>query len=339
MADDQVQVKFGAQTGDFNAAMQQVVANVSQAMDKVSQALNQTSETSKKAGDAMQQQIRKISETAGACGNAASGSFTSGAQSVVSGWEKELQRMKDLQENWETWSNERELAFWQAKLAATRAGSDAWFAAWHHIAELSRAITAAQRSEQEKQARDADAMQNIALKGEQRHQEAVYNLQMEDLQTRQRLGQISAQEELALQRQLLDTKFAAEKADLAARLSLKNLEPKEVARINVELQALEDNRRLAMKKNDDQMAIETQNRWKSIISPITSSFSQAISGMITKTTSFRDAVRSVFQSLLSHVIDMIAKKLEAWILGETAQPAASAAGSVARRGIEETASK
>lgn len=41
-------------------------------------------------------------------------------------WQQELEKLKSLEENWFTWSNGRELAFWQEKLKLTQVGGKEW---------------------------------------------------------------------------------------------------------------------------------------------------------------------------------------------------------------------
>lgn len=251
--------------------------------------------------------------------------------SVVAQWDEELQRLKDLQQNWETWSTQRELEFWQQKLALTKKGTDEWWGVWHKIAELQRGLTSEQKAELEKQAEEELRIMEVRSRSTQQYEQSMYDMRVAAVRARVQLGQISEKEGLRLEQEILDARYQAQLAALQNEAALMEQKPVKLAEVHARMLALTEKYRKDQQKAENQAAMESKRHWDGIASSI----SGAVNNMLFSTQTMMERVRSLLQSLAQHVIEVIIKKIvTGWIAGEAAKTGATAAGTAARTSVE-----
>lgn len=275
----------------------------------------------------------------------------SGGSDLLAQWQEELQRIKDLSENLNTWSIAKDYEFWASKLALTQQGSDEWWQVWHKMADLYRNMTAEQQAEAENWQRIEDRRQKIIAESERTHQESMYEMQKAALQARNSLDGSNQQEALALEKRYLDERYKAqlEAYQKEADLLLLNPahDPSKLEEIYAKMRAVTDKYWRDTQKVEIKAADEIENKWKSILNPITSGFQNAITGMLTKTQSFATGLKQIWNTMASNFIGKVLQMTERWVLEqikqtvvgqtqETARTSAASAGSAARDMIQTT---
>ncbi len=236
---------------------------------------------------------------------------------------------------------QEDIAFWTSKLALTQKDGADYVTVYEKILQLKKAALAEANQYEQKAEEDAKKTRNIQREGELAHSQAMIEVKKEQLSILYELGKIDRQQELALLQDYYGQEYQealnAKYAELQQVTALGNQGVSEQAKIYREIQALQDNHLKRMTQANGQAAVETQSKWKSVADSMVGSFSSGISGMITGTTTLKSATQSVFGSILNTAISATARKVEMWLLGESTQTAATAAGTAARTGIEQGA--
>lgn len=173
------------------------------------------------------------------------------------------------------------------------------------------------------------------------------------------LGQMSATQQLAADRDLQNQKLAAERAfeqqmyqiklqALQDELALANLSPEKTREVNasIELLTAQHNNTLRTLNNtqanqavaqQDAAAQQVAAKWKSVMDPVTSAFSNAFQSIFNKSQTVGQAMKGVFVSLGNTMIDSATKAAEKWIMKEISKTAIHAAQSGIRATTDATA--
>lgn len=200
-----------------------------------------------------------------------------------------------------------------------------------------------------------------------KHQEAMDSLRADHDQTmadmsiqteRQRLdaltamGMISARERLAAEQQLTNqeiansiasenTQFAIKTRSLRSQLELEGLGVEARRKILQELERLElehQNRMTEIRGRGAQQNQQIQQqgaeltlqKWTSILNPIESAVSGMMSSLVTRSSSFRDAMINAADQVLISFLNMAIKSMFQWIAAEQVKTGATVAGEAAR---------
>ena len=254
-------------------------------------------------------------------------------------WEQELQRMKDSQSDLNAWSAQKDYEFWNTKLATTKQGSDQWWAIWQKMADLYRTLTADQKKELDKQAKDQiDTARSVA---EMRKSDAETAIKIEQgkLDTLFNLGQISATKRTQLETQLYNKEYQgalqAQYQELALVQQKGDTTLAEQAKIYVQIEKLQNEHLLKMQKSESQSLVAMKQDWDRYATQAGS----AITGLLFKQQTMLQTMQNLTQRVFTLIIDTLLKKMvNAWIMSEATKTAATTAGVAARTAAESTGS-
>lgn len=263
------------------------------------------------------------------------------SKALVSKWRDELEAIKALKENWFTWDNAREVAFWQEKLALTTKGTEAY----REIQSTLNKLTLQGAKEAHEQAlKDAKSLEAARLE----------DIKRESASARERLKieQEAAKEELKIRQGMLsDTAAYAEReveiedqhaqamrdAGLISEAQyLEQLRAFEEARYQIRLKAIidqlnldftdEENRRrslaalAALEQQhrgsltgiDDKGKVSTGGKVDNFISPMVSQWQHGLQLMLQGALTFRQAVRGLWQSIGQTFLQTITHMAAEW---------------------------
>jgi len=77
-------------------------------------------------------------------------------------------------------------------------------------------------------------------------------------------------------------------------------------------------------------AAQTQRAWEQALQPVSQSFSRTITGMLAGTTTLKQGIANLAQSVITEMVDADVKRLTHWIATELAMTGATDAGNAAR---------
>jgi hypothetical protein len=174
--------------------------------------------------------------------------------SRVSAWRDELQQKLEAEENYFKDSKEEELAFWEAKLAITKAGTKEQQEVSSQIYQLKKQMAIeANKDETEGIRANIDEYKALGL--------LEIDIEAEKVKQKKAMGEIDDAQEIAALLALENQKYAIEQNYLNDLKALYSDEPKEQAKINAQIEELAKKHQLAMLKisrpvsaKDDPMA-------------------------------------------------------------------------------------
>jgi len=188
---------------------------------------------------------------------------------------------------------------------------------------------------------EAQQKQLDELDVEQAKQSALARVasKRQELDQLRALGQISAAEETRGLIKLEDEKYKIELAALDKKLALNEKDKLDTKRTQLAIDALEQQHALRVQKLNNQMVRDVQQHWLQIFSAVTNAVDQSVKGLIRGTTTWHNAARNIFQSILAEFIDMGVKMVAHWLATQIAMTGATVAGATARTAVEEAANK
>jgi hypothetical protein len=270
---------------------------------------------------------------AGAANQAASGA-ASGAQNIVAQYQEELQRIKDSQQNLNAWSAEKDYEFWNTKLATTRKGSDEWWQIVHHMADDLRTLTAEQKAELDKQAKQEDAAMKQIAAMKKIDDESIVKMDKEKYDTQYALGQISASQRAQLEKQSINKEYAdlieSYNAELAELQKHGADTLKEQQKVWLQLEKAKADHDQKMQKSEDQALVAMQKQWDNYATQV----GNALTQMLFKHQTFLQTVQNLTERMTSYVIDLALKEAAHWILNELKKTSATEGGVAARTASE-----
>ena len=243
-----------------------------------------------------------------------------------------------------------ELARWNDRIAALKEGSREYKEALREVNRLNREIADEERKSAEERQKEEAKDQEAKAEAKAAHEGAGIGLQEEEVRTRKELGQISAQEELTQLQQLEDRKYEIEQAAVWKRIELLQtageLTKAEETKLYGQIEAIQDKQALSQLQTLNKIKVDQANTWKTIATQISSTMTNAITGMLSKTQSLANGLKSIWNSIAAHIIGKIVettvqfiaeelrKTIFAWTQ-EGSRTAAATAGVVARDGIQD----
>lgn len=170
----------------------------------------------------------------------------------------------------------------------------------------------------DKRAADQKALNEAIIEGERA-------LSREELETRRAtldqmaaMGQISREEQLIQLKALKEQEFLIDTQALEQKLALAKEEGKERQKILDQIALAKQKHNTEMIKQDMQVFNQIKATMQNIFSPITSAFNTAINGIIMGTTTLKEAMANLAQSILLSFVNMGVQLLMNWIATQLA---------------------
>lgn len=170
----------------------------------------------------------------------------------------------------------------------------------------------------DKRAADQKALNEAIIEGERA-------LSREELETRRAtldqmaaMGQISREEQLIQLKALKEQEFLIDTQALEQKLALAKEEGKERQKILDQIALAKQKHATDMIKLDQQAFLEMKAKVTTFISPVTSAFNTAINGVIQGTTTLKQAVANMAQSIALSFLNMGIQKLGEFIAEQIA---------------------
>ena len=323
---------YKALTGDFAGAAAEIKgvggnisAAWSQAMDEMTKSSEETSnrigaifgaQTDVEAGDKsgkgyVGEPDKPKKEKAG-----------SGEKTRMPAWEAELAQQKAafmLQNDMYEMTLEQEKNFWDEKLALVEKNDKEYGALTKKSADMALKILKDKAVEGRAFAQmDIDEWKRAASSGIEVQEQAA------DLAYS--LGQISNDERLQLDRQFEQQRYEIAAQAIEEHMALMKKDPNmsAVEYQKLKNQLLEIDRRhvLEKRKIESQISVEKMTPQMNVFKSMETSFSGAITGMLTRAQTFRQALGNVFSSIANaFVSEMVAKPTAEWAMGLIRQTA------------------
>lgn len=195
-----------------------------------------------------------------------------------------------------------------------------------------RLITQAEKARDEERAR----IREIEIGSDLAAEKAKLDIRRSGVETDAALGRITAEQRIQQLSVLTQAEIELERNAMQQRQALRQQDPVEQARIDADLKELANKRNIQLAQSENQLKVQTHNRWKTMADGIASTWSGAIKSMLFSTQSWKDSVRNVLQGLAGNVIDGVVKRMtNAWLLGEQTKTGATAAGEGQRQAIQQ----
>ena len=246
---------------------------------------------------------------------------------LVAEWEAELTKQKamlaekdgDLAEM----AKADERAFWAGKLALTKQGSAEWVAIRLKMAEDGKAIQKAEDEEQKKADKEASDLAKLVRQDEMAAAKNAMEIKKANLAAAVQLGQITHAQELAELKKFHAEELKIEIDALLAEQALHKDDPVKFAEIQNRILAAKRKSNLDIQKLNTQAAQEEMKTWTQVATVITSSLGNALTGLITKTQSFGQAMQSMMQAISQGFMKLAMDMAMEWVKGEMIKKAAS----------------
>lgn len=153
---------------------------------------------------------------------------------------------------------------------------------------------------------------------------AEHDKEVELIKTKFTTGQITLQQETAELIQAENTRWAAELAKFQQEMDLNRQNSVAFQKMLSEKEAAEREHAKRITQIEKDAAAQTKRDWEQSVRGIESAFSQGISGMISGTMTFQQAVINMGNRIVEDMVSKVIKKIvDEWILGEATKAAAS----------------
>ncbi len=246
---------------------------------------------------------------------------------LVGEWEAELTKQKallaesdgDLAEM----AKADERAFWAGKLALTKQGSAEWVAVRLKMAEDGKAIQKAQDDETKKAEKQTSDLAKLTRQDEMAAVKNAIEVKRANLAAAVQMGQITHAQELAELKKFHAEEMKIEIDALLAEQALHKDDPVKFQEIQNRILAAKRKSNLDIQKINTQAAQEEMKTWTQVATVITSSLGNALTGLITKTKSFGQAMQSMMQSISQGFMKLAMDMAMEWVKGEMIKKAAS----------------
>ena len=290
-----------AQFADLSTAAQQAQANLSNATAQIGSRIgalqSRAADLARSVGGAVGQagssanpggQLPGISVTQSA-GNAQGGG---GSASRLQAWRAELQSQLGAEQSFYADSKAEELAFWQDKLALTDAGSKEQLAVESNIYQLEKQL----------------ALQNerdtlASLSADEKVTDAAYARKKAAIQEEAQLGKVSATEEIAQLKDLLDSEWALQQDYYEKKLSAAEGDAQTQQKLT-DQEELAYQKYLTEKDKLDAQAVQnSQKQWESLLQPVQRALDTSVTGIIMGTTTVQKALSNLAQSIIAEFVN------------------------------------
>ena len=160
-----------------------------------------------------------------------------------------------------------------------------------------------------------------------------------------KLKLISAEQGAASTKRAVEEEYQAERALLQKMAALDGLKPAQKQQVNNKIEQLEQKHAQEMFRIAAQEAQAIVGPWHKMVDTMANSLSSSITGMITGTKKFSDAVRDMAKAIINEFVRMGIESVATWAKGQASKVALSlanetqitgavAAGAAARTGID-----
>jgi hypothetical protein len=334
LADIETSVAITARTGDLQTGMQTAANSVEAATDAMRAHLAGLGAAAQQAQAQVSGAAAQIGSTLGAlqakaanlAGSATSGAVSIGAvaaarsqgagmsvarvsgrsqpgaaQSRVQEWRAELQSQLSDEQEYFSDSKSEELAYWQAKLALTEAGSKEHLAIQNNIYQLEKQLAVQH---------ERDTLSSLAA--DEKITDAAYARKKAAVQEQAQLGKISASDEITQLKELLDAEWTLDQDYYQKKLAAATNDIRTREKLTEE-EELAYERYLANKDKLDAQAVQnSQKQWESLLQPIQRALDTSITGIIIGTTTLQKALSNLAQSVIAEFVNSAVQS----VLGE-----------------------
>jgi hypothetical protein len=200
------------------------------------------------------------------------------------------------------------------------------------IAQDGRILSAFQR-DAERRVQIADQVNSINEGAARRHAQAMLQIKIQELRTEEAEGQISHAQELSDVQALYQQEYAAQLAAYQKELALAKNKPALEARINAEIEGLQDAHLQRMTAAQESAAQKQAAAYQRMFAPISSAFTTSINGIIQGTQSMQMAVGRSLDSILLKYIDVSIQSTVRWIAEEAQKTMATVTGTATRTAV------
>ena len=223
------------------------------------------------------------------------------------------------------------------RFAGVTAGSESTSGVEHMLTADRTILEAAQRSA-DQQERTAEQVNSIEEGAARRHAQALVQIKIQQLRTEEAEGQITHAQELSDEQALYRQEYAAQLVAYQKELALEKGKPAVIARINAEIEALQDQHATKMATAAEKSAQKQEQAYQKMLQPITSAFTTSINGIIQGTQTMQMAVSRILDSVLLKYLDVIVQGRVEWVAGEVQKTAATVAQSLMRTEVIQNSS-
>jgi phenylpyruvate tautomerase PptA (4-oxalocrotonate tautomerase family) len=172
-------------------------------------------------------------------------------------------------------------------------------------------------------AKQQQRLRELVMEHDRAFQLSRVELERDNLETLEKLGQISAKQKLERLRELKDIEYQIELEAMEKKKELLKNDPTNPVLYQEQLNKIEELKRrhaAAMNQIDNQMKVESVKIWSEIADAITGAFSTAIKGVIMGTQTVSQAFKKMGQSVVLSLIDMgvkaVAEALKNALIGQ-----------------------
>ena len=242
-------------------------------------------------------------------------------------WKNELEQMKEAEKDYFKDSKASDEQYWIAKLALVQGGGAKEAALRRQIEHELFNIHKQMAQEQRALDDEADAAKKAAGQN-------LLDIKKAQLQQELAMGRINEGQEIAGEQSILQQKYQIDLQELDSKLQRYADDKLAYAKLQEDKLALTRKYLADTQQLTDKMAIDNKKAIESMLSGITSAFGSAITGLIQKTTTFKQAFQQIMSSILSTFIGAIMKMVGEWAAGELAKTALAQKGSLFRTMLE-----
>jgi hypothetical protein len=177
---------------------------------------------------------------------------------------------------------------------------------------------------------------NAALNGagtgatQRKAQEDFYAAEVAQVEREKALHQMSADDAIAQEIRIENTKFAALQAELQAEFDAADATVEGQKKLQSQLDQIETQHYAKLRQLDQKSITESEQAWQGIIAPIGNAFSSSLSGIINGNETLRQAVAKLGESVVSDFVNMAVKRAETWLESELTMTTATQSGEAAR---------
>lgn len=162
------------------------------------------------------------------------------------------------------------------------------------------------------------------------HEQAKTAIAEDAINQRLALNQITESEAIGQREQLEQALYQQELAEYQRELALQNGKVAEQARINGEIEALQDQHLQRMEQFQDQAQQANVRRWEKMLQPVSQAINGSVQGMIQGTQTAGQAISNFARNALASFINMEFQKLIHYIAVQAGMTSAQVAGDTAR---------
>jgi hypothetical protein len=221
-----------------------------------------------------------------------------GTQNRVQEWRAELQSQLGDEQAFFADSKAEELAFWQDKLALTQAGSKEQLAVENNIYQLEKQLAVQNE-------RDMLA----SLDADEKVTDAAYARRKAAIQEEAELGKISASEEVARLKDLLDTEWALEQDYYEKKLAAAVNDVRTREKLTSQEELAYEKYLTDKEKLDTQAVQNSEKQWESLLQPIQRAVDTSVTGIILGTTTVQKALSNLAQSIVAEFVNSAVKSV------------------------------